>query len=484
MLKIVNEGLTFDDVLVIPCGNTTDVEKISMKTKFSKNIELNIPLVSAGMSTVTESRMAISIARQGGIGIIHKDMSIEAQVNEVDKVKRSEHGVITDPFYLSPNNYVYEVEELMKKYHISGVPITEHGFLVGIVTNRDLRFERDYKKKVYEVMTRDNLITAKVGTTMEEARAILTEHKVEKLPIIDDDGYLKGLITTKDIQKSIKYPNSAKDSTGRLVVAAAVTLGDDFEKRVDALCKAKVNALVLEGINGRGYKEMIEKIKWIKEKYPEIDVVAGNVITKNSAIELIEAGADGIKVGFGAGSTSAHRIITGVGMPQVTAIDIVAEACKEYNVPLLNDGGTNYTGDIVKALTVGADTVILGAMLAGTEEAPSKLELFEGNKYKVYKGISLTDPVKVSDVDKVEITAGVDARVTYRGNTKDTIINTLAALKLGLSYAGVLSIEELQEKGTLTKITTASLKESHPHFVQVTRDSPNYSYGYKNNNIL
>lgn len=481
MLKIVNEGLTFDDVLVVPCGCDTNIDEVCTKTKFSKNIELNIPLVSAGMNTVTESRMAISIARQGGIGIIHKDMSIEEQAIEVDKVKRSEHGVITDPFYLSPNNYVYEVDELMSKYHISGVPITEHGFLVGIVTNRDIRFESDFKKKVYEVMTRENLVTAKVGTTMEEAREILTEHKVEKLPIVDEDGYLKGLITTKDIQKSIKYPNSAKDSKGRLLVAAAVGLGDDFEKRVEALYNAKVNAIVVQGGSGHSKEKLVSKIKWIKENYPNLDVVAGNVITERGARELIEAGVDGIKVGFGAGSTSTQRIITGIGIPQVSALGLVCDLCKENGVSVLNDGGINYTGDITKALAAGADTVILGVMLAGTEETPGSLELFEGNKYKVYRGISSSDPVRISDKDRVEISAGVDARVTYKGSTKDTILNTLAALRLSLSYAGVLSIKELQEKATFTKVSHASLKESHPHFVQITRDSANYSFDLKNN---
>ncbi len=483
MLKIVNEGLTFDDVLVIPCGSGTNIDEVSTKTKFSKNIELNIPLVSAGMNTVTESRMAISIARQGGIGIIHKDMTIEEQAIEVDKVKRSEHGVITDPFYLSPNNYVSEVEELMGKYHISGVPITEHGLLVGMVTNRDIRFESDYRKKVYEVMTRENLVTAKEGTTMEEAREILTVNKIEKLPIVDDEGYLKGLITTKDIQKSIKYPNSAKDSNGRLLVAAAVGLGAAFEARVEALYNAKANAIVVQGGSGHSQAELVNKIKWIKEKFPSLDVVAGNVITENGAKELIEAGVDGIKVGFGAGSTSTQRIITGVGIPQITALGMVCDICKKNKVPVLNDGGTNYSGDITKALAAGADTVILGVMLAGTEETPGALELFEGNKYKVYRGISATDPVRVSKKDKVEISAGVDARVTYKGSTKDTILNTLAALRLSLSYAGVLSISELQEKATFTKVTAASLKESHPHFVQITRDSANYSFDLKKNNF-
>ncbi len=473
MNKIAREGLTFDDVLVIPSNTYTDVNEICTKTKFSKNICINNPFVSAGMSTVTESRMAITVARQGGIGIIHKSLSIKEQVSEVDKVKRSEHGVITDPFYLSPNNFVYEAEELMSKYHISGVPITEHGLLVGIITNRDLRFEDDNKKKIYEIMTRDNLVTAKEGVTMEEAKEILTINKVEKLPIIDDEGYLKGLITTKDIQKSIKYPNSSKDENGRLLVAAEIDLNDETEERVKALYEAKVNAIVI-GVNNN-FNKIVENIKNFKMKYPDLDIVAGNVVTAKGAKVLIDAGVDAIKVGIGAGSTSTTRIITGVGVPQLSALSDVSEICKKNGVPVISDGGIKYSGDIVKAIAGGADTVLLGAILAGTEDAPNNVEHFKGSKYKTYQGISSTNSIKISNRETIEITEGVDARVTYKGDTKRTIMNTLAAFKLGMSYAGVTNIEELQNNTKFIKVSNASVQENHPHFVHITRDSENYS---------
>ncbi|MFV0441173.1 MAG: IMP dehydrogenase [Lachnospirales bacterium] len=474
MINIVNEGLTFDDILIVPGESYSDVNKICTKCRFSKNININIPLVSAGRDTVTAGRMAISIARQGGIGIIHKNFSIEEQASEVDRVKRSEHGVITDPFFLSPNNYVYEAEKLMSKYHISGVPITEHGLLVGIVTNRDLRFENDFKKKIYEVMTRDNLVTAPEGITMAEAKEILTEHKVEKLPIVDEDGYLKGLITTKDIQKTIKYPNSAKDENGRLLVAAAVAVNDELQDRVKALYKAKVNAIVLE--TETSIDDATMAIKWIKEKYPKLDVIAGCIVRKESALKLIKAGADGIRVGFGAGSTSTRRIVTGVGLPQVTALSEVYEVCKEYDIPLLNVGGINYSGDITKALAVGADTVILGGILAGTDDAPGDIELFKGQKYKVYRGITSSKPVEINSKKTIEINEGIDARVAYKGSTEDTLLHVISALKLGLSYIGIEDIAKLRDVATFTKVSNAALKESHPHFVQVTRDNENYSF--------
>ncbi len=473
MNKIAKEGFTFDDVLVMPNNTYTDVNKISTKTKFTKNIEINIPIISAGMSTVTESRMAITVARQGGIGIIHKNLTIKEQVNEVDKVKRSEHGVITDPFYLSPNNYVYEAEELMSKYHISGVPITEHGLLVGIITNRDLRFEDDYKKKIYEVMTRDNLITAKEGVTMEEAKEILTVNKVEKLPIVDEEGYLKGLITTKDIQKSIKYPNSSKDENGRLLVAAELDINKETDERVKALYEAKVNAIVI-GVNNN-FDNIVETIKKYKMKYPDLDIVAGNVVTAKAAKVLIDAGVDAIRVGIGAGSTSTTRVITGVGVPQLTAICDVSEACKKWGVPVICDGGIKYSGDIVKAIAGGADSVLLGALLAGTEDSPSNIELYKGSKYKTYQGISSTNSVKISDRETIGITEGVDARVTYKGETKDTLKHTLAAFKLGMSYAGVNNIEELQNNTNFIRTTRAGVQENHPYFVHITRDSENYS---------
>lgn len=476
MNKVISEGLTFDDVLVVPGKMTVDIGEINTKTKFSKNINLNIPLVSAGMDSVTESRMAISIARQGGIGIIHSNLTIEEQANEVDKVKRSEHGVITDPFSLSPNHYIYQAEELMAKYHISGVPITEHGILVGILTNRDLRFEENYNKKIYEVMTRDNLITAPEGTDIEGAKKILMNTKVEKLPIVDDKMYLKGLVTIKDIQKSIKYPNSAKDENGRLLVAAAVNINADMWERVDALYKAKVNAIVIAEAHGHTTK-MVEAVKLMKEKYPNLDVIAGNVVTAEGTKALIEAGADAVRVGLGAGSTCTTRIVAGVGVPQISAISDCYEVAKEYNVPIVSDGGITYSGDITKAITAGASSIVLGSIIAGSDESPGDVELLEGRKYKVYRGIGSESALRDRDGKETFISDGVDARVSYKGKVQETLAQLIGGLKLGMSYAGARTVEDLKNDSKFVKITGAGLKESHPHTVKVTRESVNYSTG-------
>ncbi len=467
--KIVGEGLTFDDVLIIPGDIYTDVNAVSTKTKFSKNIELNIPFVTAGMRNVTESLMAIAVARQGGIGIIHNNMSIEEQCSEVDKVKRSEHGVVTDPFYLSPNDYLYKAEELMSKYRISGVPITEHGLLVGIVTNRDLRFEKDYTKKIYEVMTRDNLITAREDITMDEASKILADSKVEKLPLVDGKGYLKGLITTKDIQKSIKYPNSAKDSQGRLLAAARVQVDESYKENVQKLVNVKVDAIVIEESNN--LKETLEAIKWIKSNFNCVDVVAGNVVTKKSAEKLIEAGADGIKIGIGAGSTSIARIMSGVGMPQLTALQDVEEVCIKNNVPVLNDGGIKYSGDITKAIAAGADAVILGATIAGTDQAPGEIGMLNGIKFKNYQGLTCNKSIDIGNKQTVVYNDAVDATVLYTGSVIDVINQHLVGLRLGMSQAGVNTIKELKENAKFVKITNNGLKESHNHSINVTRDS-------------
>ncbi len=479
MNKIIGEGLTFDDVMLMP-GNNFNGD-VNLKTKLTKKINMNTPIISAPMDTVTESQMAIAIARQGGVGIIHNKMSIEQQASEVDKVKRSEHGVITDPFSLSPNHYVYEANDLMGKFHISGVPVTENGFLVGIITNRDLKFEVDHSKKIYEVMTRDNLVTAKVGTTLDEAKKILLKYKIEKLPLVDNEGMLKGLITIKDIDKIIKYPNSAKDEFNRLICGAKVDINDEMYNRIDALIEVKVDVILVSKNNGHD-KELIDAIKSIKEKYPTLEVIAGDVVTEEAALGLINAGADGLIVGFGSGNVSTSRVITGVGVPQITSILNIREICDNHNVPIISKGGIKYSGDIAKAIGAGASSVMIGEMLAGCNESPGDIELYQGRKYKVCRGyealeiISTKKPSKFQKkVVEKQISESVEGRVSYTGSTQETIYQLLGGLKMGMKYTGNSTIESLRLNGSFMKVTEAGRRESHPYNVFVTKEAANYS---------
>ncbi len=483
MDKIVKEGITFDDVLLIPAHSEVLPNQVDTSTYLTKKLKLSIPLLSAGMDTVTESRMAIAMARQGGIGIIHKNMSIQQQAEEVDKVKRSESGVITDPFYLSPEHYVHEANDLMSKYRISGVPITQGKKLVGILTNRDLRFETDFDKKISEVMTSENLITAPVGTTLEEAKKILSKHRIEKLPLVDDDGNLSGLITIKDIEKAIKYPNSAKDEQGRLLVGAAVGVTNDFMNRVDALVDVKVDVIVMDTAHGHS-QSVIDTVKKVKEKYPQLQVIAGNVATGEATKALIDAGADAVKVGIGPGSICTTRVVAGVGVPQVTAISDCAEAAKPYDVPIIADGGIKYSGDIVKAIAAGGYTCMMGSMFAGCEESPGATELYQGRKYKVYRGMGSLGAMEKGSKDryfqeeaKKLVPEGVEGRLAYKGSVEDTVYQLLGGLKSGMGYCGTPTIESLREEGKFVRITSASLKESHPHDIQITKEAPNYSIG-------
>ena len=485
MQKLISEGLAFDDVLIIPVFSDVQPAQVNTTIQLTKNVLLKIPFLSAGMDTVTESQMAIAIARCGGLGVIHRHLPIATQASEVDRVKRSEHGVISDPFHLSPNHYVYEADKLMEKYRISGVPIVEHDKLVGIITNRDLRFETDYSKKVYEVMTRENLITANVGTTLEEAKQILTKHKVEKLPLVDDKGNLKGLITIKDINKSIKYPLSAKDAQGRLLVGAAIGIKDDYLERVDALAKRKVDVFSLEIPNGYA-KDVSEAIRKIKGDFPQIALIAGNVATPEATLALIEAGADIIKVGIGPSSVSTKRVIAGIGVPQVTAIMNCAEVAREKGVPIIADGGIRFSGDITKALAAGASACMMGNLFAGCEESPGTTELFQGRKYKVYRGMesSAFDDPEPSAIENgsdhpsptgVIISRGVEGRITYKGHLFDVLQQLLGGLAVGMSYAGCKTLEDMHNNARFVRVTTAGLQESHPHDIQITRESPNYN---------
>ena len=484
MHKLVQEGLTFDDVLLIPAKSDVVPRQIDLTTHLTKSIALNAPIMSAGMDTVTESRMAIAMARQGGIGIIHKNMSIEEQANEVDKAKRSEHGVITDPFSLSPNHYVYDADTLMAKYHISGVPVTENDRLVGIITNRDIRFETNHNKKIYEVMTKDNLITAKEGTTMMEAKEILTRHKIEKLPIVDDNGNLKGLITIKDIEKTIKYPASAKDSHGRLLVGAAIGVTADMMERTDALVKARADVVVLDTAHGHS-ANVINAVKRIKEKYPDLQIIAGNVATGEATKELIEAGADAVKVGIGPGSICTTRVVAGIGVPQITAIYDCAEAAKPYGIPIIADGGIKFSGDMTKAIAAGASVCMMGSLFAGCEESPGAMELFQGRKYKVYRGMGSLSAMEKGSKDRYFqedaskfVPEGIEGRISYKGLVSDTIYQLLGGLRAGMGYCGTPDIPALQENGRFVRITSAGLRESHPHDIQMTKEAPNYSVEY------
>ena len=481
MSQIIGDGITFDDVLLVPQYSEVTPNMIDLTTRLTKKIQLNIPMMSAGMDTVTEHRMAIAIARQGGIGIIHKNMSIEAQAEEVDKVKRSEYGVITDPFYLSPEHTLEDANALMAKFRISGVPITEGRKLVGIITNRDLKFEEDFSRKIREVMTSKNLVTAKEGVTLAEAKKILAKARVEKLPIVDDDFNLKGLITIKDIEKQIKYPLSAKDEQGRLLCGAAVGITKNVMDRVTALVNAKVDCIVIDSAHGHS-KNIITTLKEIKAAYPDLQVIVGNVATGEATKALIEAGADAVKIGIGPGSICTTRVVAGIGVPQVSAVMDCYEAAKPYGVPIIADGGIKYSGDMTKALAAGASVCMMGSMFAGCDEAPGEFELYQGRKYKVYRGMGSIAAMENGSKDryfqteaKKLVPEGVEGRVAYKGTVEDTIFQLVGGIRSGMGYCGAKNIKTLQETGKFVKISAASLKESHPHDIQITKEAPNYS---------
>ena len=481
-MEFVGEGLTFDDVLLLPGKSEILPRDTNTSTYLTKNIKLNIPLMSAGMDTVTESKMAIAMAREGGIGIIHKNMSIEKQSLEVDKVKRSEHGVITDPFFLSRDHIVSDALELMERYHISGVPITDDtGKLVGIITNRDIRFEKEINKKIDEVMTKDNLVTAKIDISMDEALEIMKQYKIEKLPLVDDDFMLTGLITIKDIEKSIQYPNSAKDSTGRLLAGAAVGVTGDMMERVTALVRSKVDVIVVDTAHGHS-KGVLDAVTRIKAEYPKLQLIAGNVATGEATIDLIKAGADAIKVGIGPGSICTTRVVTGIGVPQITAVINCAKAAAEYNIPVIADGGIKYSGDITKAIAAGANVIMAGSLFAGTEESPGEEVLYEGRRYKEYRGMGSMGAMDSGSKDryfqedtKKYVPEGVEGRIHFRGPIGDVVYQLIGGLKSGMGYIGAKDIEELKDKARFIKITSASLIENHPHDIHITKESPNYS---------
>lgn len=481
MGQIIGDGITFDDVLLVPAYSEVIPNQVNLETMLTKKIKLKIPMMSAGMDTVTESRMAIAMARHGGIGVIHKNMSIERQAEEVDKVKRSENGVITDPFFLSPEHTLADANNVMAKYRISGVPITEGRKLVGIITNRDLKFETDFSKKIKESMTSEGLVTAREGITLEEAKKVLASARKEKLPIVDAEGNLKGLITIKDIEKQIKYPDSAKDSHDRLVCAAAVGVTANILDRVEALVKAKVDAITIDSAHGHS-ANVIKCVKMIKDAYPELDVIAGNIATGEAAKELIEAGADSLKVGIGPGSICTTRVVAGIGVPQVTAIMNVYEVAKKYGIPVIADGGIQYSGDMVKALAAGGDVCMMGSIFAGCDESPGEFELYQGRKYKVYRGMGSIaamengskDRYFQSDAKKL-VPEGVEGRVAYKGMVEDTIFQLVGGIRSGMGYCGAKDIKILQETGKFVKISAASLKESHPHDIHITKEAPNYS---------
>lgn len=478
---IKEDALTFDDVLIVPAKSEVLPRDVDVSTYLTKTIKLNIPLISAGMDTVTDSRMAISIAREGGIGIIHKNMSIAEQALEVDKVKRSEHGVITDPIFLHPEDRVQHALELMKRYRISGVPITVDGKLVGILTNRDLRFESDYNRLIGEVMTKDDLVTAPVGTSLEEAQKILGHYKIEKLPFIDSDGILKGLITIKDIEKARQYPNSAKDERGRLRVGAAIGVTNDTLERAEALIKAQVDVLVLDTAHGHS-KGVIDMTRAIKNHFPEMQVIAGNVATAEATRDLIEAGADAIKVGIGPGSICTTRVVAGIGVPQITAIMNCAEEADKFGIPIIADGGIKFSGDIVKALAAGAQTVMIGSLFAGTEESPGEMEIYQGRSYKVYRGMGSIGAMKAGSQDRYFqeeaqklVPEGIEGRVPFKGPVSETIFQMIGGLRAGMGYSGTPNIEALRTQTRFIRITAAGLRESHPHDVTITKEAPNYS---------
>lgn len=481
MNKIVKEGLTFDDVLLIPGESHVIPKDVDLSTRLSDKIKLNIPLLSAAMDTVTESRLAIAIAREGGMGIIHKNMSIEAQAENIDKVKRSEHGVITDPFFLGPDCLLSDALALMNKYRISGVPITVKGKLVGILTNRDLRFETDFNQPIRNIMTKDNLVTAPVGTTLAEAQKILGKHRIEKLPIVDKDGMLKGLITIKDIEKAIQYPNSAKDKNGRLLVGAAISNGNGYLDRAKALVDAKVDCLVIDTAHGHnvGVMNAVEKVR---EACPDVTLVAGNVATAEAAEALFKRGADVVKVGIGPGSICTTRIVAGIGVPQITAIMDCGEVADKYGKTIIADGGIKYSGDITKAIAAGAHACMIGSLFAGTEESPGELEIYQGRSFKSYRGMGSLGAMALGSKDryfqsdaKKLVPEGVEGRVPYRGSLSDIVFQLMGGLRSGMGYCGQPTIDELRKNGRFVRITNASLIESHPHDISITKESPNYS---------
>jgi IMP dehydrogenase len=485
MKKLLKEGLTFDDVLLVPNYSEVLPHQTSLRTPLTKNIWLNMPLISAGMDTVTEAAMAIAMARNGGIGVIHKNMSIQEQAEEVIKVKRSQNFVISKPIYLSADHYVYEAEELMAKYKISGVPITnEKGTLVGILTNRDLRFETNHNRKIDEVMTREGLVTAPVGTTLEASKAILQKHRIEKLPLVDEHFKLGGLITIKDIEKAVQYPNAAKDDKGRLLAAAAIGTSKDTTERAEALVEAGVDILVVDTAHGHS-KGVLEQLKRLKAAYPTVDIIAGNVATAEATVALIEAGADAVKVGIGPGSICTTRVVAGVGVPQITAIEDCAEAAKPFGVPVIADGGLKYSGDVIKALAVGAHTCMMGSILAGCKESPGAMELYQGRKFKVYRGMGSIGAMKKGSSDryfqegkteaKKLVPEGVEGRVAYKGGVADTLFQLIGGVQQGMGYCGAPNIDPLHQTARFVRITGAGLKESHPHDIYITKEAPNYS---------
>ena len=489
MGTIIGEGITFDDVLLVPAYSKVIPNQVDVTTHLTKKIKLNIPMMSAGMDTVTEHRMAIAMARQGGIGIIHKNMSIEAQAEEVDKVKRSENGVITDPFFLSADHTLEDANNLMAKFRISGVPITEgkklvgteDGKLVGIITNRDLKFETDFTKKIRECMTSEGLITAKEGITLEEAKKILAKSRKEKLPIVDDDFNLKGLITIKDIEKQIKYPLAAKDAQGRLLCGAAVGITSNVLARVEALVKANVDVIVIDSAHGHS-ENILRAVRQIKDAYPDLQVIAGNVATGAATKALIDAGVDAVKVGIGPGSICTTRVVAGIGVPQITAVMDCYEVANRYGIPIIADGGIKYSGDITKAIAAGANVCMMGSIFAGCDESPGTFELYQGRKYKVYRGMGSIAAMENGSKDryfqqdaKKLVPEGVEGRVAYKGHVEDTVFQLMGGLRSGMGYCGAETIEKLKTTGRFIKISAASLKESHPHDIHITKEAPNYS---------
>ncbi|PGZ95246.1 IMP dehydrogenase [Bacillus pseudomycoides] len=482
--KFVKEGLTFDDVLLVPAKSDVLPREVSVKTVLSESLQLNIPLISAGMDTVTEADMAIAMARQGGLGIIHKNMSIDQQAEQVDKVKRSESGVITDPFFLTPDHQVYDAEHLMGKYRISGVPIVndeEERKLVGIITNRDMRFIQDYSIKISDVMTKEDLITAPVHTTLEDAEKILQKHKIEKLPLVDDNGVLQGLITIKDIEKVIEFPNSAKDKQGRLLVGAAVGVTADAMQRIDALVKANVDVIVIDTAHGHS-QGVLDKVKEVREKYPKLNIIAGNVATAEATRELIEAGANIVKVGIGPGSICTTRVVAGVGVPQLTAVYECATEARKHGVPVIADGGIKYSGDIVKALAAGAHVVMLGSIFAGVAESPGETEIYQGRQFKVYRGMGSVGAMEKGSKDryfqegnKKLVPEGIEGRVPFKGPLADTVDQLVGGLRAGMGYCGAADLSFLRENAQFIRMSGAGLRESHPHDVQITKEAPNYS---------
>ena len=479
--KVIKEGLTFDDVLLVPAESNVLPNQVDITTRLTAKIKLNIPFMSAGMDTVTEARLAIAIAREGGIGIIHKNMGIEDQAVQVDKVKRSEHGVITDPFHLSPDHPLQNALDLMEKFRISGVPITVSGKLVGIITNRDLRFETDFTRPISEVMTKDNLVTAPLGTELKAAEAILQKHKIEKLPIVDDAGFLRGLITIKDIEKNIQYPSSAKDPSGRLLVGAAIGVTADMLDRVAALVDAKVDVVTLDTAHGHN-QGVVEAVRIVKQRFPDVQLIAGNVATAAATRELINAGADCIKVGIGPGSICTTRVVAGIGVPQITAIMDCAEEAAKSNIPIIGDGGVKYSGDVVKAIAAGADVIMIGSLFAGTEESPGETVIYKGRSFKSYRGMGSIGAMEQGSKDRYFQTGtnklvpeGIEGIVPYRGLLSETIFQMLGGLRAGMGYCGSQNIEDHKNKTSFMKITAAGLRESHPHDITITKEAPNYS---------